>query len=96
VGRRAPAITAVGRIERTEVELRDGVQHEPSEVVLGKPLAQARRQQQLLVAITRKKVLTHPHTSPLENDEIVATGSDDKAPAHRRFMRHPHAKAEVW
>ena len=38
----------------------DGVEDEPREMVLGQPLAQARRQQQLLLAIAPDEVLRHP------------------------------------
>lgn len=37
MGRRAPAIAAMGRIERLEVQLRHGVEHEPSQVVVRQP-----------------------------------------------------------
>ena len=49
----------LGGKERGQIELADRVDHEPREVVLGQPLAQARRQQQLLLAITREEVLRH-------------------------------------
>jgi hypothetical protein len=44
VGRRAPAIAAIGRIERLEIELRHALEHEPRQVVLRQPLPQRRRQ----------------------------------------------------
>ena len=49
----------LGGKERGQIELADRVDHEPREVILGQPLAQARRQQQLLLAITRQEVLRH-------------------------------------
>jgi hypothetical protein len=60
-----PAVAAIGRIEGTQVELPDRVEHEPGKVILSQPLAQRRRQQQLLLAITGQEVLAHrsPHRS---------------------------------
>jgi hypothetical protein len=58
--RPAMPVGAIGRIERPEIHRLDNVEHEPREVILGQPLAQARRQQQLLLAITRDEVLRHP------------------------------------
>jgi hypothetical protein len=49
----------ISRIEHGQIKLRHGIDHEPREVILGQPLAQARRQQQLLLAITRQEVLRH-------------------------------------
>ncbi len=46
--------------ERVEIHRGDGINDEPSEVVLRQPLAQTRRQQQLLLAITRDEILGHP------------------------------------
>jgi hypothetical protein len=59
VRRTTPPVVAIGRVERRQIHLGDCVQHEPREVALGQPLAQARRQQQLLLAITRDEVLRH-------------------------------------
>jgi hypothetical protein len=52
---RRPAVTVgpVAAIERAQIELRDGVDHEPRQMAIRQPLAQARRQQQLLLAIAR-------------------------------------------
>ena len=60
VGRAAPAVLAISRIKRRQVHLGDRLQHKPREVILGQPLPQARREQQLLIAITRQEVLRHP------------------------------------
>jgi hypothetical protein len=49
--------------------LRHGVDHNPRKMPLGQPLAQARRQQQILLTVTRKKVLGHAR--------IVRTAPDD-------------------
>ena len=53
-------VDPIGRVERAQIERRDGVDHEPRQMPLRQPLAQARRQQQLLLAITRDEVLRHP------------------------------------
>ncbi len=53
-------VRAIGDVERTQIELPDSVDHEPREMPLGQPIAQTRRQQQLLITITRDKVLRHP------------------------------------
>jgi hypothetical protein len=50
-------------MKRRQIHLGDRVRHEPREVLLAQPLAQARGQQQLLLAITRDEVLRHHHVS---------------------------------
>ena len=61
VTRRAtPPVLAIRRIKRPEVERLDGVEHEPRHVALGQPLTQARRQQQLLLTITRQEFCGMP------------------------------------
>jgi quercetin dioxygenase-like cupin family protein len=68
VRRPAPAILAIAGEERPEIHRVDGTKHEPRQVILRQPLAQARRQQQLLLAIARDEVLRHP--------EMLLTTSD--------------------
>ena len=58
--RATPAVVAICRVERRQIDLADGVEYESREVLLRQPLAQTRRQQQLLLAITRDEVLRHP------------------------------------
>jgi hypothetical protein len=53
-------VGAIGGKERGQIKLANYVDHKPREVILGQPLAQARRQQQLLLAIARQEVLRHP------------------------------------
>jgi hypothetical protein len=60
VGRPTPAVVAIAGQERAQVHRLDGIEHEPRQVVLRQPLTQARRQQQLLLTITRDEVLRHP------------------------------------
>jgi hypothetical protein len=69
VRRPAVAIVAIGRVERRQIHRLDRLDHEPRQVILGQPLPQRRRQQQLLVAITAKEVLRHP--------KMVLTPPDD-------------------
>jgi hypothetical protein len=52
-------VGAIGSKERGQIHLRDRVDHKPCQVILRQPHAQARRQQQLLLAITRQEVLRH-------------------------------------
>jgi hypothetical protein len=59
VRRAAVAVCAVAGVEGLEIELLGRRQDEPSEVVVGEPLAQARRHQQLLVAVAGQEVLRH-------------------------------------
>ena len=80
VRRAAPPVRAIGSQERGQIELADRLDHKPREVILGQPLAQARRQQQLLLAITRQEVLRHPG--------IVLNRPDDTT-----FVRQPPWKA---
>jgi hypothetical protein len=76
VRRPTMAVGRIGREERGQIHLRDRVDHKPRQVILGQPLAQARRQQQLLLAITRQEVLRHPRmvlTAP-DRPTVSATG----------------------
>jgi hypothetical protein len=50
--RATPAVIAIARVERADIHLRNRIEDEPREVILRQPLPQARRQQQLLLAIT--------------------------------------------
>jgi hypothetical protein len=54
MGRATPAVVAIAGVERGQIHLANGVEHEPRQMLLGQPLAQARRQQQLLLAVTRE------------------------------------------
>ena len=58
--RPAPPVLVIGGKERREIQRINRVQHEPGEVVLRQSVPQARRQQQLLLPITRNEVLRHP------------------------------------
>src|ERR671914_1851957 len=60
-------------------------------MVLGQPLTQARRQQQLLTTITRQEVLGHrtPHRS--RTTESSPSAKTEQRP-QQGFMRHPPRK----
>jgi hypothetical protein len=77
VRRSAMAIVAVTRTERPEIQLANRVEHKPCEVILRQPLTQARRQQQLLLTITRDEVLRHPEIvlNPPDAIPVSATPS---------------------
>jgi hypothetical protein len=82
--RATPTVLTVPSQERREIKLVDGIEHEPRQVIGRQPITQARRQQQLLLAITPQEVLRHPH--------IVLTGSDistGKAPGLRDSLKAP-------
>jgi hypothetical protein len=59
VGRTTAPITPIGRIEALEVHLLDRRHHEPRQMVLRQPLANIRRHQERLLAITRDEALAH-------------------------------------
>src|SRR5215211_988094 len=80
--RATPSIVAVAGMKRRQIHLGDRVEHEPRQVPLRQPLTQARRQQQLLLAITRDEVLRH--------HRIVLNPPDAT-----RFVRHPPREARV-
>jgi hypothetical protein len=72
VARRTPLpIEAIGRVERRQVKLVDGVDDKPRQVPLGQPLAQVGRQQQHLLTVTLQEVRTH--------SRIVLTAPDKPA-----------------
>lgn len=73
VRRATMPISAISGVERSEVHLLDRRQHEPREVILRQPIPHARRQQQLLITITRQEVLRRP--------AIVPSPPDTPAPA---------------
>jgi hypothetical protein len=75
---RRPALTvvAVDRVERPQIERRDGVDDTPHAVPVGQPLTQARRQQQLLIAVARQEVLRHCGIVLSSADGPVTPASD--------------------
>jgi hypothetical protein len=69
--RTAVPVPAVSRVKRRQIHLRHGVDQKPRKLPLRQPLAQTRRQQQLLLTVTPNEVLGHA--------EIVLTTPDDTA-----------------
>jgi hypothetical protein len=59
--KRRPAMTVstIRAIEPSQVHLPDRIHHEQREMVLRQPIPKIRRQQQLLITITRQEVLGH-------------------------------------
>jgi hypothetical protein len=56
-------VRAVRGIELGHIHRLDRVQDEPNDMILAKPLPQARGQQQILLAIARQEVLGHAQQS---------------------------------
>jgi hypothetical protein len=59
VGRMAMPIGPVGTQERRKVDLVNDIAHEPGEMVLGQPVARVRGEQERLVAVAAKEVISH-------------------------------------
>jgi hypothetical protein len=77
VRRATPSVVAITRMKRPQVQLGHRIQDEPRQVLFGQPLPQARRQQQLLLAITRDEVLRHHRIvlNPPDATPVCATPS---------------------
>jgi len=75
--------------KRAQVKLIDYVQHIPSQMIVGQPVPQTGRQQQLLLSIARQKVLRHAdillsatdittgHAADLRDDSLHAADLRD-------------------
>jgi hypothetical protein len=59
VRRSAVTVGTISRVEHSQIDRRDRIDHKPRQVIFGQPLAQPRRQQQLLLTITRQEVPRH-------------------------------------
>ena len=59
ISRPAAPVLAIGAIERIQIHLADGIDHEPRQVVLREPVPDVGRHQKRLLAITRDKALAH-------------------------------------
>src|SRR5512132_2596029 len=77
------AVLPVDGIQLSQIHLLHRVEHEPGEVVLRQPLPQARRQQQLLLTITRVEVLSHRATvsSPPDGTPYATATGPSSGPA---------------
>jgi hypothetical protein len=82
IGRPAAAVDAIGRVERIEIHLGDGIDHESREVIHRQPLADIRRHQERLLTITRDKALSRLR---------IALNPPDAT----RHMRQPQAIAKA-
>jgi len=78
--RPTPAVLPIASVESAQIELVNSVQHEPREVISRQPLAQARRQKQLLLSVTQKEVRGH-RSPPVESED-----------AHRIVLASPDGK----
>jgi hypothetical protein len=79
--RTTPAVVAVVRVERGEIHLLDGVEHEPCQMPLGQPFTQARRQQPFLIAVARQDVLAHRMTPADRRRHHIAVSAPDSTNA---------------
>jgi hypothetical protein len=59
ISRPRPPVDPVGRVERVQVHLADGVNDKPRQVILRQPLPHIGRHQKPLLAVTRDKALSH-------------------------------------
>ncbi len=73
-----PAVVAVVAVERRQIDRLDRVDHEPGQMVIRQPVAQARRQQERLLTITREEVLAHPTPPQPTTKESSSTPRTDK------------------
>jgi len=97
IGQPAAAIDPIGRVERLKLHRGDGVNDKPREMALGQPLADIRRHQKRLLAITRDEALAHPEIvlNPPDDTPTYATASPrcdrdgGRAPADRELAHAP-------
>ena len=79
-------IRPISAIELRQIHRLHRVQHEPHDVILTKPIPQARRQQQLLLTITRQKVLSHA-------PEVLTPPRTQQSPLTRALCNSPKCGA---
>ena len=90
------AVGAIARIESAEIHLRDGVEHRPDQVILRHPLAQRRRHQQHLIAVTANEVHSHDRRLPTRPDcTLFPTATDDRSSVGRRCGDPPLRQVNV-
>jgi hypothetical protein len=88
MGRPPVTIGAIGAVELGKIDLGDDINHQPGEVTVPEPLAQAGRQQERLLSITPQEVLRHDqksHNRPGHN----------KARQRRALCNSPSGRAFV-
>jgi hypothetical protein len=82
--RATPTIASIRGQKFGQIEPVNDLDHEPREVILRQPLTQARRQQQLLLAITRQEVLRHtPDPLKPPGQHLRATAATQRNSADR-------------
>jgi hypothetical protein len=86
IRRSAAPVLTVGDIERVEIHLADGVNHEPREVPCRQPLSDFGRHQKRLLAITCDEALTHHRMvlNPPDDPATYATASPQRGSRRRR------------
>ena len=75
-------ISAIGAIERVEIDHRDRVDDEPRQVIVRQPIPHIGRHQERLTAITSDEVLSHP---------VIVLNPPDST----RFTRQPRVVATL-
>ena len=73
-------------MKRRQVQLLHRLQHEPGEVLLGQPIAQADRHQVLLLTLTRQVTLRHGPTPAPQSIVTLILGLPSP---RQRFVRQP-------
>ena len=73
-------VGAIGRVERRQIQLLNGIDDEPREVALRQPPANIRRHQKYLLAITRDEVLPHQRIvlNPSDSSPVHAAEESDR------------------
>jgi hypothetical protein len=57
-------VDAISGIKARQIQLTDGLQHRPDEVILRHPVRDQRRHQKHLVAVTTNEPRAHDHKAP--------------------------------
>jgi hypothetical protein len=84
--RPTPTVLPVGVVERAQLDLVDRVEHEPRQMILGQPLAQAWRQQQLLNRDRTGRSSEPPGTSGREDTQRIVLASPDDKPRSKQGL----------
>jgi hypothetical protein len=72
--RPTPTVAPVHGIERAQIDRVYRIEHKPGQMILSQPLAQARRQQKLLITVAGHEV--ERHCSLLPPEEHLTSSSD--------------------
>ncbi len=71
-------------IKLAEVQTRDGLEHEPREVIVGQPIPDIRRHQKRLIPVTTNEILSHAYMVINRPDDTVITR---QPPTKRAVLR---------